>query len=229
MGNPGCDNLLDGLFPEEVVTEAGNPGDMEGDIYPEEQACVRNAVPKRKREFAAGRICARRALTRLGVAGSPLLVGRNGTPIWPPGTVGSISHCESYCGVAVAWETHMRGVGLDVEYVDRVHEQLWRHICTPQELTWVKSLPRGQRRQGAALIFSAKESAYKCQYPVTRRWLDYTDATIRIEPRQHEFEARFAVPEHVACPRQLRGRFVIRGNYVLTATILENQTKAIHQ
>jgi len=45
----------------------------EADLLPAERAQVSNAVTKRVREFAAGRQCARKAMSRLGVSMGPLL------------------------------------------------------------------------------------------------------------------------------------------------------------
>ena len=50
------------------------PGDASL-LAPEEAAIVANAVPKRVGEFAAGRLCARRALAELGMS--------RAFPSWP--------------------------------------------------------------------------------------------------------------------------------------------------
>ena len=60
------------LFPSGVVAaELRAPGDASL-LWPEEAASVANAVPKRIQEFAAGRLCARRALAAMGVAPTAL-------------------------------------------------------------------------------------------------------------------------------------------------------------
>src|SRR5258708_38693026 len=64
--------------------------------YPEEMATVANAVDKRRREFATGRSCARDALRELGIEPGPILAGERGMPRWPPGVVGSTTHCAWY-------------------------------------------------------------------------------------------------------------------------------------
>ncbi|MGW5640719.1 4'-phosphopantetheinyl transferase, partial [Streptomyces sp. NPDC003832] len=66
--------MIEELLPAEVVTvEAYGDEDAEGTVlYPEEAAVVTRAVDKRRREFAAVRGCARRAMEKLGVPPQPL-------------------------------------------------------------------------------------------------------------------------------------------------------------
>ncbi|MGW7821409.1 4'-phosphopantetheinyl transferase family protein [Streptomyces puniciscabiei] len=71
-------------------------------LYPQETAHLRHALPKRRREFATARVCARRALQALGLPPAPIPPGSNGAPQWPAGVVGSITHRRRYCAAAVA-------------------------------------------------------------------------------------------------------------------------------
>src|SRR5437763_335927 len=98
------------LFDGFVVTAQAVPTALDGQLYPEERACIARAVPKRRAEFATGRVCARQALERLGVAVGPLLPHPDRSPAWPPGIVGSISHTDGYCAVAVAEATRALGI-----------------------------------------------------------------------------------------------------------------------
>ena len=74
-------------------------------LFPQEASALATAVEKRRREFATGRACARRALDDLGIAPSAILPGERGAPQWPPGIVGSITHCAGYRAAAVALAT----------------------------------------------------------------------------------------------------------------------------
>jgi 4'-phosphopantetheinyl transferase EntD len=53
-------------------------------LRPDEAACVAQAVPKRQREFTAGRNCARRALEQLGWSPAPSISLRRAC--WPWGS-----------------------------------------------------------------------------------------------------------------------------------------------
>src|SRR5207245_11366486 len=113
-----------------------------------------------RREFAAGRACARAALHRLGFPRGPLLSGADRAPIWPAGAVGSITHCPGYCAAAVARRRDVRALGIDAELNEPLPDGVAELVCTETELTWTAmSAPRGTHWQ--ALIFSAKESVYK--------------------------------------------------------------------
>ncbi|MFJ6953400.1 4-phosphopantetheinyl transferase, partial [Micromonospora aurantiaca] len=55
------------LLPAEVAVAVATPADWAGDLLPAELAALgERAVPGRRRDFTAGRVCARRALGALG-------------------------------------------------------------------------------------------------------------------------------------------------------------------
>jgi len=170
--------LLTSLFPRGVVAmETRIPGDP-ATLSIAEAEQVRRAKPKRAGEFAAGRLCARRALEQVGHPGWDLLVNHDRTPIWPGGIVGSISHTTGFCG-AVVGERHSFGaIGFDVEISSRVSSDLYGQFCTADELKLLSALPRSIANLQATLLFSAKEAFYKCQYPVTGQWLDFQDIAV---------------------------------------------------
>jgi len=108
-------SVLAALLPSGVaVFEAWTP-DVEGDLLPEELGHVVRAVPKRVEEFRLGRVCARRALARLGATPAAIGVHTTRAPRWPAGTVGSITHCAGFCAAAVGWATDILAVGIDAE------------------------------------------------------------------------------------------------------------------
>jgi len=221
------DTLIAPLFPPEVITNETNPIQLQESIFPEEATFIQKAVPKRKQEFFAGRLCARKALAEIGIEDFPLLMGKDRAPSWPPGVVGSIAHTEGYCGVAIALKTDVESLGLDVECVEQVDRDTWKHFCTQQELSRVNSLPESQQQKNAALIFSAKECLYKCQYQMSKEWVGFYDVTISINLDKNEFEVRFLIDvgscfERGTC---LRGKYFFSNGYVLTGITL-NKIKA---
>src|ERR1041384_4989182 len=77
-----CGRLIDTLFPAEVLTLAATPEMWSGTLLPQEEACLSpRAIAKRRREFTAGRVCARAALARLGIRGVPLVAGPDRSPV----------------------------------------------------------------------------------------------------------------------------------------------------
>jgi 4'-phosphopantetheinyl transferase EntD len=179
--NPAISSeLISSMFPAGVATaELRGRGDASLLLSGEAEHLGR-AVPRRIQEFAAGRLCARRALTDLGIENFPLRVAHDRQPMWPDSIVGSITHTAGFCA-AVAGERHrFIGLGVDVEIVGHVTAQLWSSICTPAEINWLRSLAGSDQAAAAALVFVAKEAFYKCQYAVVHEWLDFHD--VRIEP-----------------------------------------------
>jgi 4'-phosphopantetheinyl transferase EntD len=170
---------LSRLFaPGAIVADLRVPGDPQM-LLPEEAACLGRAVPKRISEFAAGRLCARRALAEFGIVDFPIRVAADRQPIWPPSMVGSITHTAGFCAAVAAERRHADALGLDCEVVGDVKAELWPRICAPVELEWVASLPVAEQAAVVTLIFAAKEAFYKCQYPLVSERLNFHD--VRIE------------------------------------------------
>jgi len=190
-GDPALSADLAALFPAGVVAmEMREPG-AAASLRAEEAVFVAAAVPSRVSEFAAGRLCARRAMAEFGVVDFPLRVSNDRRPVWPDALVGSITHTAGLCAAVVAERRIFKSVGLDSEVVGDVGEPLWRKICVAAELDWLRSLPRAQRAAAGALIFSAKEAFYKCQYPLTEEPLTFQD--VRIVPAFGSATGDFAI------------------------------------
>ena len=167
------------LFPSGVVAaELRAPADALL-LLPEEVEGVSNAAPKRIQEFAAGRLCARRALAKFGVTDFPVRVARDRQPMWPDFLVGSITHTAGLCAAALAERARVIALGLDSEVVGAVKADLWPSICAAEELAWVDALYPEERAKAVAMIFSAKEAFYKCQYPLVGERLNFHDVCVR--------------------------------------------------
>jgi 4'-phosphopantetheinyl transferase EntD len=99
--------------------------------------------------------------------------------MWPEFLVGSITHTVGLCAAAVADRAHVIALGLDSEVVGAVKADLWPSICAAAELAWVDTLQPGEQAQAVAMIFSAKEAFYKCQYPLVGERLNFHDVCVR--------------------------------------------------
>jgi len=205
---------LAGLFPAgAVVAELREPGDVSL-LLPAEAECLGRAVPRRAREFAGGRECARRALAEFGVVGFPILVARDRQPVWPDPYAGSITHTNGLCAAVVAERRRYRGIGIDSEEAGEVHAALWPTICVPQEIAWLQSLPLRERAAAATVVFSAKEAYYKCQYPVTGERMNFHD--LWIEPCAWGADAgTFGVHLQQLDGAPLRASMPAQGRYLL--------------
>ncbi len=143
------------------------------DLYPEELVAVHRAVPKRQREFAAGRINARRAMTRIGEPAVCIPSGEDRSPVWPAHLSGSISHTDEACVAVVALRSTSRSLGIDLEADRPLPTDLWPIICTPEELAAIRYRASNEQAHWALRLFSAKEAIYKWQYPLTGYMLDF--------------------------------------------------------
>jgi 4'-phosphopantetheinyl transferase EntD len=196
---------------------------LEAPAVPAEEAeQVEGAVLGRRIAFATGRWCARRALARLEIPSFILRNGADRAPRWPPGVVGSITHAGSvpggFCGVVVGRSSHWMTLGLDAERGDALDPALWPLVLTPNESAWLGSQAPSARRTLASLVFSAKESFYKAQFPLTGRFLDFTDVEVSVDLQQLAFEARLSgkVSEGDAFLPVCRGHFLTSERFVLT-------------
>lgn len=211
--------MIGRLLPPAAVTVEADAGDWTAPLFPEEEALVSRAVEKRRREFTAGRSCARRALARLGWADFPVVAGPRREPVWPAGVSGSITHCNGYCAAAVALQADMRGIGIDAEVRAPLPAGVTEMVCTEGERRWAAGLPGDH---WTTLVFSAKESVYKAWYPVAGRWLDYLDAELTVERERGCFSARILQPKalEVFPWNPLPGRFSVDEERVFTALVV---------
>jgi 4'-phosphopantetheinyl transferase EntD len=152
-------NALERLLPPGVITVEATREMWESPLHPEEEVYVARAVPKRRREFAAGRACARAALACFGVAEGPLLRDADRCPVWARGFVGSISHCHGFCAASVARAEHLAGVGIDAEQSTPLPPRLHAMIATPRERERFARLPPEDGVDWPKVLFSATRSS----------------------------------------------------------------------
>lgn len=176
------------LGPHIGVVCAGVDGDPER-LWPIEWDAVRNAIPRRRREFAAGRTAAREAMTLVGLTPAAIPCAADRSPIWPDDVVGSITHTANVC-VAVAGRRHqVHALGIDIEEDRPMDRTLWPIICTPEELAVLTTQPLSERGRWVTRLFCAKEAFYKWQYPQTGRMLEFSDVQVAFSADQHSFRA----------------------------------------
>ncbi|WP_028798987.1 4'-phosphopantetheinyl transferase family protein [Streptomyces sp. 142MFCol3.1] len=177
--------MMEELLPESAVAVESYGDDWaEGaSLYPEEQALLTRAVQKRRREFTAVRACARRAMEKLGVPPAPVLPGERGAPQWPAGLIGSMTHCEGYRAAALARATDLASLGIDAEPHQPLPEGVLEAVALPAETGRLDRLAGEHPAvHWDRLLFSAKESVYKAWFPLTGKWLDFSEADIDLLP-----------------------------------------------
>jgi len=198
------------LIPASCVVEEAVPQLYDAELFPEERASIAKAVDKRRAEFGTARVCARRALARLGYAPMPLVPNKDRSPVWPGGVVGSITHTRGYCAVVVARDSELVSLGVDAEQDKTLTPDMIEMICTPHERARLFE-------RDAVVYFAAKEAFYKCQYPLTQQFLGFQDVELDLDLATGTFAARI-IKEEVDKPvwlAQLRGSLLREHGLVL--------------
>jgi enterobactin synthetase component D len=179
------------------------------------------AVRRRQLAFVAGRLCAERALTLAGVAvRRPLLRGKHGQPLWPPGWRGAISHTDDEAFAAVLPQTHASGLGIDAQ-------PLIKHDALAAVLT--QCMGDAERQLiaeqpdppwAATVLFAAKEAGFKAIYARVRRFVDFTEYQLsHLDETEGRFELLPTVLTQPALPA-LEGWFKGQGGVVMASVAL---------
>jgi enterobactin synthetase component D len=152
-------------------------------------ASLSRAVPSRIRSYLAGRHCAARALAVAGAptTRAPLAIGSWGAPEWPAGYVGSITHSARLAAAVALPERDAGGVGIDCEVImsaASAADVAARVLPDPREAGVLREdAPGFSREEALTVVFSAKESVYKCLYPLAGIFFDFDAVRLeRIDP-----------------------------------------------
>lgn len=142
-------------------------------------AKLANAVPKRRAEYLAGRICAHTALAQMGIEHVCVETAEDRAPIWPQNIIGSISHTQGIALAMTALEHQLQGLGIDIEkHMSRSQEtKLKGQILHPLE-TGIHTTLEQYVPCPLTVIFSAKESIYKALYPSVKRFFGFEAAQL---------------------------------------------------
>ena len=154
------------------------------------------AVPKRQWQYRAGRLCATHALTALAYPNPSMAIPRtaSGAPVWPTGTTGSITHTDDYVSAVVARADRVRAIGIDTEGIvsDERLRTIQGTVAWPSEVAAARSAGC-DRHAAATLVFSAKESIFKCLHGEVGRVFDFRDVRlVAVDVTKRRFTARLA-------------------------------------
>ena len=213
-------------FPEFISFYCGqNPADQDFRLLPEEQAIAESfGSQKRCAEFTMGRIYAHSALSRFGLESEPILRNpETREPCWPDSVWGSITHSAGFAAVAVGLKKEIKGVGIDLESFSRsVDFKIRRHVCVDSELEWLESLPTKQANRALRIIFSAKESIFKCLYPRTKTYFSFKDAEVSVNDNENKFSFKIlkSFPSKIQQDFPQHGRYSEMHKMLLTSVYI---------
>lgn len=221
------ESLMRSLLPPDICV-AETTGDF-GHLRDAEREYFASAVTKRVREATTARSCARLALKRLYLREpeltepptEPIFVPcADGSPAWPAGVVGSMTHCAGYRAATVASAHRYAGIGIDVEPAVPLSAAVQELIVRDEERRFAFGVY-------SKVLFSAKEAALKTWYPLDFRGFDVSDISVACdvesaagrggEDARGTFTA--SIPTMPDAP-VLPGGWAIGGEFVATAASL---------
>lgn len=221
------------LFPSFVAQysvsfDPEDPGDLAGEFpgvaLPE---TLNRAVRKRQAEFLAARYCAREAMRTIAPEHGEAVIGigKHREPLWPGGIVGAITHMHRFASVAVARRADAIGIGLDAERImtEKLAGELLESIAARDEVAGLIEETGWSTAVVLTLVFSAKETIFKCLYPQVGRYFDFRDARIlSIDPAGGRFAARLvtALTGELVEGYPMEGRFERSEGQVCTAMVV---------
>jgi 4'-phosphopantetheinyl transferase EntD len=210
------------ILPPSVVVEQALVAAI-GDVtlLPAEVDYAGAMVASRRREYVAGRACARLALSHLGFAGVAIPSGPAREPVWPAGIVGAITHTADVAAAAVARRSDTAAVGIDIEVAGSVDAVIRDLVLLPEEEAWL----RDEMDDGsmATALFSAKESVFKAFYPVEQRWLGFEEVLLTRSGSPGRLRASFqnrGITVGGVRRTELDVRYLLGTSVVVTAVVI---------
>lgn len=209
-------SALAALIPDGVAAASGfaaiEPGAFD---YREEGEPLATAVVARRNEFICGRQCARTALAQVGFTPCALPPDADGLPMWPRGSIASISHSRGLCCAVAAPVGSILSLGLDLEKTTRLSPRAMARVLHPLELNAV-----GGDQVIGSLLFSAKEAFFKAQFPHWRAQPNFKDLALQFDVSSKQMSIREIAPHLPAGLREAASQIAFRyhffGDYVVT-------------
>jgi 4'-phosphopantetheinyl transferase EntD len=218
----GEERCLSGLLPDDIAVAESDIGPEAGELTPAERAMTRRMAAPRRNEFAAGRRLFRQLLAQRGLPVTDLLSDADRVPLWPPGFTGSIAHARTRepgrCAVALGDSRRWAAIGIDIERSGALPTGVESRVVMAAEQAGLQRLGLSPADYGTVL-FAVKEAVYKAWFPVNRRFLDFSDVLVELDPHRARFEASVVGGGDVpgAC-RAYMGRYRITRRWVAAAT-----------
>ena len=129
-------------------------------------------------------------------------MAENRAPIRPDGVVGSITHTGDFAAAAVAWAADIAALGIDSEQIiDPAAARDIADICMVDEATLFKAAHGRSFCEFCTFVFSAKEAVFKCLFPLTRKFLEFSDVRITSFDWNRRYFAWMTVSEHIGMGR----------------------------
>jgi enterobactin synthetase component D len=161
-----------------------------------------------------------------GLAGYEIGRSESGAPVWPGGVTGSITHTDDFAAAAVASCADTASLGIDTERIMSSAQagQVAGLVASEREVA--EACKAGlSRLEAITLVFSAKESIFKCLHPITGRYFDFRDVRVdAVDPHLRIFTARLVqtLSPSFRAESTLQGGFEIEAPWVHTGIALRS-------
>ncbi len=207
-----------GLFPDGVLTSCEHRDNWLTELAPLEREQLGDVCDKRFAEFAAGRTQARQLLGVVTGIAAPLQTGDYRQPLWPDDVSGSISHSDDYCAVAVALKRLVPALGIDVETDEDLDDDVVDIVLTPTEKKALQFFNGNARK----LVFSIKESNYKCCYHLVKAFIDFKQCEVTLSPDLRSYRSVIVCTDYQGHEKTLKvkGRWLIESGHIFTSAVL---------
>jgi len=173
-------------------------------------------------EFAQGRACLHGLLEEMGET-QKVGSADDRSPIWPDGFVGSLSHSDAWIWGCVARETDLVSIGIDTELIASVatRQDVEDTVATDSEWSLVRQSGL-TLEETFTLVFSAKESFYKCWHPLVKTYFDFFDVeVVALTPSTLSLKTLSTHPGFGSGPSVLKVHYSKHHSSIFTATWME--------
>lgn len=162
-------------------------------------------------EFIAGRECARECFIQLSIEPVEVLKNSDGSPCWPKGVCGSISHSHGRAICAMSTVYKSLGIDLQKRVILRRLEAFKKRILVSDEINLFQEEVMNEN-DFALLCFSIKESVYKCLFPIYKKYLGFHDVQIS----EIDFQSgHFSISNFEAA-----GKFYFKDDYIYCLSVM---------
>lgn len=179
-------------------------------LHPDERALAIGFAHTRRTEFATGRASVRCLIRELTLADLPILIGEHRAPIMPLGLYASISHCDTFVATVATKAADIMGLGVDIEFHDRVTPDITDTLLSCSEKEDLKS---ERHSRSLACYFSAKEAVFKAIHGLIGKYIDFLDIDLTMSCDRFVAQPLFYDP--ALKDAVVEGRVIQRDRYVL--------------
>ena len=215
---------ISSLFTTGVLTRCEHRDGWLDELTPIEKKQIGDVCEKRYSEFAAGRSQARQLIASVTGVAESLPIGGYRQPVWPCEVIGSISHSDEYCAVAVAPRSVVECIGLDVEPFEELDADVAEVVLTDAEHASTGAIDTQLLRSGREplggrahkLIFSIKEAIYKCCYPKVQAFIDFKQCNVTLDVDRQSYQAVIDCRDAEGSPvhMEISGKWLIEFDHI---------------